>query len=142
MAHKERAFADSNFFIAFFNISDKLHQRAKTLAKELLAQNTQLVISNYIFLEVVTVLSQRVGKFTALEVGKYFIENSSIQTIHIDEELQRYSWKIFQEVKDKNIGFVDCSIIAAMKAEGISHLLTFDIQDFQKLKKSYRFQFF
>jgi len=44
-------------------------------------------------------------------------------------------------VKNNKV-FVDCSTLAAMKAEGIKKLLTFDKKDFTSLKKEYRFGFY
>ncbi|MBI4119919.1 MAG: hypothetical protein HY454_00450 [Parcubacteria group bacterium] len=53
--------------------------------------------------------------------------------------MQTSSWQIFKEIANKNVSFVDCSTIAVMKAEGIRHLLTLDLQDFKPLSKKYRF---
>lgn len=142
MEQNKKVFIDSNFFIAFFNTADALHDKAIKIGEVLERERIILVISNFIFLEVVTVLSQRVNKFTAMKVGKYFLESPEIELIHVDETLQNQSWIIFSAAEEKNISFVDCSTIATMKAESLSKLLTFDKKDFQKLQKRHRFQFF
>lgn len=142
METNRQVFIDSNYFVAFFNVHDSLHQRAVTLARKLESGKITIVVSNFIFLEVVTVLAQRVGKASAARVGRYLLEDSRIKTIHIDTVLQSDSWRIFQKIKDKNISFVDCSILAVMRAEYITDLLTFDEADFKKLKRNYRFHLF
>lgn len=142
MERSNLVFADSNYFIAFYNQEDSLHKQAVSLAKRLKRQGTSFVVTNFIFLEVVTMLAQRLGKENAIRVGKNIVENPRIIFIHIDEALQENSWQIFQAVKDKNISFVDCSIIAVMRAESIPMLLSFDIRDFKKLQKQYRFSLF
>ncbi len=142
MENNERVFVDSNYFIALFNPFDNLHLKARKITEELVREKIPLVISNFIFLETATILSQKRGKEIAIEVGNYFFSNLTIEIVHIDESLQESSWKIFQEIKNKNMSFVDCSNIAVIKAEGISKLLTFDIEDFKKLQKKYRFSLY
>ncbi len=142
MAENSRVFVDSNYFVALFNSSDTLHTGALDPARRIDSQDTPLVISNLVFLEVVTVLSQRRGRRVAIEVGEHLLTNSLITIIHVDELLQRESWRIFQNSKEKNISFVDASIIAIMQSERIGTLLTFDVQDFKKLQKLYRFNFY
>jgi predicted nucleic acid-binding protein len=143
MEESSRIFADSNYFVALFNPGDSLHRNALSIAKKLDAEKCSLVISNFVFLEAVTVIAQKRGRDIAVEMGKYFLnDNGSMEVIHIDEELQEYSWEIFQRENSKNISFVDCSIIAAMKSENISELLTFDLKDFKSFQKRYRFNLF
>jgi hypothetical protein len=133
-----KIFADSNYFIALYNPGDSLHREAIRVTNSLKKENQKLVISNFVFLELVTVLSQRVGRVGAIYAGVEISGNSSIEFIHVDEMLQNVSWQIFQDVKEKSVSFVDCSIIAVMRAEGIHRLLTFDVKDFKNLQKQYR----
>lgn len=142
MEESKRIFVDSNYFIAFFNPSDALHARAIKIGKELYAQDAALVISNFIFLEVVTVLAQRVGKESALRVGRHLLEDPKASIIHVDLSLHQAAWQIFQRVPGKDVGFVDCSILAVMHAEAIRSLLTFDVRDFRPLLKSFRLTFY
>lgn len=134
-------FVDSNFFIALFYAQDSLHNKAKTMGMELRKDNLPLVISNLIFLEIVTVLSQRVARSVAIHAGKEIIESPIIRIVHVDEHLHSLSWQIFQEIPRKDTSFVDCSILAVMRAEGIKKFLTFDREDFTPLKGHYPFEF-
>lgn len=143
MAGDNRIFVDSNYFVALFNPTDALFEKAQAIAKILDTQEFPLVISNFVFLEVVTVLSQRRGRAVGLAVGNYLLSTPAVETMHIiDEELTNTTWGIFQRVKDKNISFVDCSIIAVMKADSITTLLTFDRTDFKKMGTIYNFRFY
>jgi len=139
MEGSSRVFVDSNYFIAFFNPADALNSRAVAVAKKMYAEDAVFVISNFIFLEVVTVLSQRVGRDAALRVGRHLLEDPKVQMIHIDQPLQQAAWSIFQAVPGKDVGFVDCSILAVMQAEALRLLLTFDVKDFRPLLKGFRF---
>lgn len=130
---------DSNFFIALFNPDDSLHEKAQTTAQKIIHSQQSYALTNYIFLEIVTVLSQKRGKARSRTIGNTLLQSARI--IHIDEWLHQHTWSIFCNVHQKDISFVDCSTIAAMKSEGITTLLTFDAQ-FKKLQKHHRFSLY
>ena len=138
----QRVFIDSNYFIALANPKDSLHSEAMRIAPFLEGGDIEIVLSDYIFLEVVTVISQRVGKRSALAMGRKLRSTPGITLIKIDAQTHNSAWKIFQEVIHKNISFVDCSIIALMRDEDIYKLLTFDMDDFNKLRRYYNFDFY
>jgi predicted nucleic acid-binding protein len=135
-------FVDSNFFIALLNKEDSLHAEAMAISKELAAKNISYAISNLVFAEIVTVTSMKAGRATAVQGGEKLINSSRVRVAYIDENLHKESWDIFQQTEQKNISFVDCSIIAAMESEGITEILTFDRKDFTKLQKKFRFSFY
>lgn len=142
MENNERIFADTNFFVALFHPADVLHEDARRIAASCSVASTLLVISNFIFLETVTVLAQRRGKDIAIAAGNYLLSNPFIEMVHVDEALQRETWDIFKNALPKNISFVDASIVAILKAEAIETLLTFDRKDFSALQKRHQFQFY
>ncbi|MBI2121341.1 MAG: type II toxin-antitoxin system VapC family toxin [Candidatus Wildermuthbacteria bacterium] len=137
-----RLFVDSNFFVALFNKQDALAERADEISRALDENPRVLVISNLVFLEIVTVISVRVGRQVAKEVGSSLLLRPDVRIVHVDEDLHEESWKIFQETEGKNISFVDCSIAAVMRAEGISALLTFDRKDFKGFGKHCQLSFY
>lgn len=139
---KQRIFVDSNFFVALLSPNDTLHKKAIRISAKIKEEATELVISNFIFLEIVTILSQRVNRKASITFGTHLLQDEQVEIIHIDEQLQRRSWKIFQETDKKNISFVDCSIIATMEFFGIETLLTFDQKDFKPIRNMYRLAFF
>lgn len=142
MGEKTRLFADSNFLIALYNPHDTLFQKAAKLANQIKKEDIQLVFSSYIFLETVTVLSQRVNRKTATVAGKTLLEDPRFEYLYMDQSLQERTWVIFQEIKSKNISFVDCSILACLEYEDIDKLVTFDQKDFLPLQKAYRFKLY
>jgi len=138
----ESVFVDSNFFVALFNPSDTLHKQALLAASRLDDQNIPVILSNFVFLEVVTVLSQKRGKAVAVTCGKYLQTDSKFSIVHVDERLQEHTWELFKSTESKNISFVDCSTVAIMEDEAITKLLTFDKTDFKKLQKHHKFSLF
>ena len=142
MAQKSEIFVDSNFFISLSNLEDSQHKRAVRIKKKVISQHCCIVITNLIFLEIVTVLSQRTGRQEAISLGEELLSDESVKVIHINPKLHNLSWKVFKEVSRKNTSFVDCSSIAVMGAEGIDKFLTFDNEDFAPLRRKYKFSFF
>ena len=134
-----RVFVDSNFFIALFHSGDSLYPNASSLSARLESERRQLMLSNFIFSEIVTILSLRRGSDAASEAGEYILQNPEIEIIYIDSELQRQAWEIFKTLGRKNLSFVDATTIAAMQAESLNELLTFDLKDFKPLRKKYGF---
>lgn len=135
-----RLFVDSNYFCALYNPRDSQHRKAKKIAKALKQEKPSLIISNFIFLETVTIISQRVNKKTAIRLGKHLIDDEKIKIIHISPQLNKQTWEIFQKIKNKNVSFVDASILTLLSAEGIKNLLTFDSDHFKTLKRYFRFK--
>ena len=142
MGTSEIIFVDSNYFVSLFNPEDTRHQHALEISDGLEEAETHLYISNFVFAEIVTVLSQRKSREAGIKAGMYLLSRHNIQMTHVDENVQAESWRIFQETQSKNVSFVDCSIIATMRADGFQKLLTFDTTDFKKLQNRYRFSFY
>ena len=142
MEANNKLFIDSNFFIALHNPLDALYIRAKQIANKIERSKLKIYSSNFIYLETVTVLSQRSGKEVAITAGKKLLLGDYYTVVNINEDLQFKSWLIFQEIKRKNMSFVDCSILAVMRNMGIKKLLTFDTADFAGLRRKYSFSFF
>lgn len=141
MEEFSKVFVDSNYFIGLFNPEDSLYQKANEIGSRLDRIAKRLVVSNFIFLETVTVLSQKRGRSAALEAGDYLLNSPVVELINIDHKLQQDTWQIFQDINKKNLSFVDSSIIAVMQAESINALLTFDTKDFASLRRKYKFHF-
>lgn len=130
---------DSNFFIALFNPDDSLHEKAQMIAQKIVHSNQSYALTNYIFLEIVTVLSQKRGKVRSRIVGNTLLRSARI--IHIDEWLHMQTWEFFASLQEKDISFVDCSTVFAMNADDISTLITFD-KHFKLLQKHHRFSLY
>ena len=142
MADNNAVFVDSNYFIALFNVSDTLHAEASALAEAMVNRDIRLYISNYIILEVLTVLSQRIGKEAAKVAADNLTDTEQIRTVHITEELHDRSLEIFRNIDSKNVSLVDCSVLAVLNYAGVKQLLTFDTTDFKSLKGRFNFDLY
>lgn len=132
----ETVFIDANVLCGLFNNKDSLHERSKKAIESL--RKSALVISNFILLECYTIISQRTSKAHSIHFRQYMLANKQYGILWIDQKLEEDTWKIFQSIKDKNFSYVDASILAAMKSEKITHLLSFDA-GFSQLQKTFDF---
>lgn len=142
MAEVNKIFSDSNFFIALYNPSDSLHSESVRISQKIKKETPDIYISNYIFLEIVTVISQRIGRKEAVFLGNDILKDSKVNIIHIDDRLNKLAWQIFTRIPKKNFSFVDCSTLALLQFEEIRKLLTFDREDFKSLQKDYQFDLY
>lgn len=138
MTDYSRIVVDSNYYLALVNPLDSLHQNAVNITHQI--EKKQAVISDYIFSEITTVISQKISKQAAVELGSSLLNNPLIQMTTINHSLFLASWKIFLKLKQKNLSFVDCSILALMKQLNIKQLLSFDHTDFAPLQKQFGFE--
>lgn len=135
-------FVDANFFVALANVNDPLYSKAIEIAQDLGNPSVIKIISNYIFLEITTVLSLRVGREAAINSGTKILNDKSIKVINVDDFMHNKSWEVFKNEERKNLSFVDCSIIALMSYFGFTNLLSFDNTDFVPLAKKYNFNLY
>ena len=127
---KEMIFIDSNVFIASWNTDHPLYAKAKKISSRLLSEKQELITTNIVIAEVLTILSMRVHKELAIKFGKNF-ENLGIHLIFINDSYQKIAWEIFQKIKDKNVSFFDCTSFAVMESLGLKKVFSFDV-DFAK----------
>ncbi len=134
----KKFFVDSNYFIALNNTTDSLHQPAKEIAQKI--AESQLLISDYVFSEIMTVMAQRVSKNRALDLGEQLLTSPYIKLIQTGRKQFERSWEIFAQLESKNISFVDCSIVANLETLQIDNLISFDQTDFAPLAKQFGFR--
>ncbi|MBI3335456.1 MAG: PIN domain-containing protein [Candidatus Portnoybacteria bacterium] len=128
-------FVDSNVFIALFNKDDSLHERAVKLWHSLRKRNYRVCVSNFVVSEVITVLSQRVGKEIAIEFAVTMYENERRETsiIYSSERIERKALEYIKSIPSKNFSFVDATIFAILELYEMKNLASFD-KVFRRLK--------
>ncbi|MBI2029466.1 PIN domain-containing protein [Candidatus Gottesmanbacteria bacterium] len=129
-------FFDSNYYIGLVNKLDSTYLQSIILSNRLKKEPYKPIISNLVFLEVVTVISQRVGRKTSIKTGESLKNNAGI--IKIYDELEEKTWDIFKKIQQKDVSFVDCSTLVLLKEKKIEKLVTFDTH-FKKFSKQFRF---
>lgn len=120
-------FVDSDFFVATVKNDDLNYKKANLLLEKALDKSFSFCTSNYVFSEVVTVLSQRMGKEAAVRFIEMVNSESGYEIIRVNEDLEKEAIKIFRDQTSKNVSFVDCTNMAIMREDSkIKAILSFD----------------
>ena len=133
---KQRIMVDTNVICALYNSEDSLFAKAQRI-KPLLAKYKP-VVSNFILLEIYTILSQRVSRQFSIQFGNNIYKDRVFSVVWVNRQIEQETWNNFSLIKDKNFSYVDASILTVMKKEKISHLLSFD-ESFAQFQKNFGF---
>lgn len=127
----KKVFVDTNVFVALRDTKDSTHHQAIRLSKKFNELGTKLFTSSDVLGETLTVLSKKLGKAVCNDWYKDF-QKSGLAEIFIDKYLHQETREFFRRVKSKNISFIDCSSVVAMRRHKIKTIFSFD-QDFKSL---------
>lgn len=120
---REKLFFDTSAVYAYINRKDPDHEKVKGL---ITGYKDKLVITNYIFDEVITLVSSRIGHETAVRIGEILRHSPQIETVWISSSDERDAWKLFADRKDKDYSFTDCTSFVVMRRLGIAKCLALD----------------
>ena len=119
-------FVDTVAWIALLNANDALHAQAHQVMATLQQQNTRLISTEFILLEIADALSAPSlrSRTTA------FIEGlRQLPVLHIipaSQELFAAGWELYCQRPDKDWGLTDCTSFAAMTQAHIMQAFTSD----------------
>ena len=123
----EPIFIDTGAFFAAKCSADKNHQIALSYYNSICESGKfDLVTTNLVIFETVTLTKGKVGIGFAIEFGKYLRNSNFIKIMKISEEIENKSWEIFDRYNDKDYSFTDCASFAIMKELGIRKAFAFD----------------
>ena len=89
---------DSNIWIAFFNFDDSQHKNAK---KVMLRVSKEFAVSEYVIIEVCTVLTQKVNKQAANKFLDFIFRNTDIQILYSGVDFFRQVSQLYQKLINK-----------------------------------------
>ena len=122
----KRIFVDTSAFFALADETDTNHQEAKRLSKKIGKEKLEVVISDHILSETITLIRIKMGFQKALLFGNRLFDSRITNLIVTEEKMLKEGWNIFSKYDDKKFSFVDCISFAIMMKEGIDTAFTFD----------------
>jgi predicted nucleic acid-binding protein len=124
---------DSSFLIAFYNERDVHHKAALRVMERLLeGEFDPVLLPEYVFLEVVTVLSARRGLSIAVSVGRTLLNSEEVEFVPCSEYFVA-TMDAFAREGRLGLSFTDAAIVAICRQRGAEYVATFDA-DFKKVK--------
>ena len=121
-----RLFVDTSAWLALNNKNDQYHDEAVSKITKVRQQKIQLVTSEYVFDESVTIIRYRISHRAAVAFGDALISSNvaSIEDITNEERLK--AWVLFKKYRDKDLSFTDCTSFALMVKLKLQKAFSFD----------------
>ena len=132
----ESIIIDSSVIISYFWTQDSNHSKAIECFNKLDKFQT-IYITNLLVLEIVTVLSQRIGKIKVQDFVNTFIDKQ--KEVFVSENDNKTILNEYLFLQNKNVSFVDLSTCFIAKKFDIKYIATFD-KHFNKLGKEFGFK--
>lgn len=123
-------FADTSFFKAFVDEKDDFHEDAVRILMKIETSNENLLTTNYILDETVTLIRVKCGLEKVRDLKKALEEVQKIiirRVLPVDE---KNAWNWFWN-DWSNLSFTDCVSFALMKRLDLKRVATFD-EHFQR----------
>ncbi|MBD2278512.1 type II toxin-antitoxin system VapC family toxin [Aphanizomenon flos-aquae] len=119
-------FLDTSFAIALSAITDQSHARAVELAEQIESQNSYLVTTQAILLEIGNALSKQRYRTAAIQLLESLESDPNVEIVPLTNELYNAAFQLFRSRQDKEWGLVDCISCIVMQNRGITDVLTAD----------------
>lgn len=127
MNNDKKVFIDADAFIALIRPNDTNKDKAEKIAKKLASENYFFATSNYVFSEVVTVLSIRESREVSLKFIQQVKDKPGLYDFYwIDSLIEEKAIEIYKKQTSKNVSFTDCTNMALLEIHHISLIFSFD----------------
>jgi uncharacterized protein len=117
---------DTSYLLALELSNDSNHPLAQSHWKQVVHSLPVLVLTSYIFDEVVTFLNSRGRHAKAVQLGQMLLESPTIHFTHVDEATFHEGWDLFRIHRDKDYSLTDCLSFVVMRRMEIYTAYTFD----------------
>jgi hypothetical protein len=124
----ERAFVDTSAWFAYANRHDPDHPRIRTVLRTF---QGQLVTSNFIFDETVTLCLYRLGHSVAATVGAVLLDPTVVDLLRLTPDDEQRAWALFLARPDKTYSYTDCTSFVLMRRLRLQRAIALDA-DFQR----------
>ncbi len=120
----ERVFIDTSAFYALMDKSDRFHADSAKTLKFLLNNEFELITTNYVVLETVALLQNRIG----FEPARLWVQRmlKIIDVYFIDQALQESAFDLWVGLGSRKVSLVDCTSFVFMRKKGLEIAFTYD----------------
>ena len=122
----EAVFVDTGAWVALRYRRDANHGSAVAALKRLRKKRCDLVTTDYVLAEAVTLLKARGAVDHAIELGEMLRSGAVAHLVAIEASHRDRAWTLFVRYRKLHAGLVDCTSFAVMQAEGLERAFTYD----------------
>ena len=119
----DRLFVDTSAWYALMNRHDPSHAAVADVLSE---WEGRLLLTDYVFDELVTLVRTRVGHDLAVRAGNTLRSADLAVLVAVEPRDIEKAWQQFCRDSDKEYSFTDCTSFAVMKRLRLSHAATVD----------------
>jgi hypothetical protein len=119
-------FVDTGAWVALRYRRDGLHARAVRTLKRVRKTRTELLTTDYVLAEAVTLLKARGAVDHAIELGEMLRGGDIARLVTVEETHRDKAWTLFRRFRNLRVGYVDCTSFAVMQTERLTEAFTFD----------------
>jgi len=127
-----KLFTDTSAWLALNDKTDQYYSRAVAKSAEIKKHKIELITSEYIIDESITLIRYRVSHHAAVVFGDALFNSSIVEIIDVKDEDRLKAWEIFKKYEDKELSFTDCTSFAIMEKMKLHKAFTFD-EHFKKV---------
>lgn len=120
---RDALFIDTSALFALANAKDPDHKKVDVFVRDF---RGTLVITNYIFDEIVTLSLARLGHESAVTIGNLLQKSPHIDEVWVTPSDERQAWSLFVSRADKFYSFTDCTSFTVMRRLKIRKCLSLD----------------
>jgi len=119
-------FVDTSAWLALNDKNDRYHNRAVAKSLEIKIQRIELITSEYIIDESITLIRYRVSHKAAVVFGDSIFNSNIVRIMDVTNEGRNRAWEKFKQYDDKEFSFTDCTSFVLMKKMKLQKAFTFD----------------
>ncbi len=119
-------FVDTGAWVALRYRRDGMHARSRSLLRKLRREKVNLVTSDLVVVETVTLLKARGAVDHAIALGEALQGGVLGRVVEHTPERSRRAWALFVRHRALRSGFVDCASFGIMDELGLDTVFGFD----------------
>ena len=121
-----RLFVDTSAWFALHDTRDQNHKEAIAKSLEIKRRKIELVTSEYIIDESISLIRHKISHQAAVIFGESLLFSNIVMILDISHEDRLKAWELFKKYEDKSFSFTDCTSFVLMKNSGVRKAFTFD----------------
>lgn len=121
-----RLFVDTSAWLALNDRNDQYYSRAAAKSTDIKRHRIELITSEYIIDESITLIRYRVSHQAAVIFGNSLLNSNIVRIEDVTAEDRFKAWEMFKKFEDKELSFTDCTSFVLMKNLRLQKAFTFD----------------
>jgi len=121
-----KLFVDTSAWLALNDKNDQYHGKAISRLNVVKRQKIELITSEYVVDESLTIIRYRVSHGAAVIFGDALMDSTIVTVIDITADERFQAWLLFKKYDDKELSFTDCTSFALMNKLWLRKAFAFD----------------